>query len=234
MAIASQIVGQSNRQLVNWPSGRVVIDEATIRLLDHLTKTMTQELRPLGFDPHQIAYAEAAGWRAYYDRNWLKLLQLIVRMSEAQFGIPFPYSWQAAYYIVRASVAWRPVDHDLRKVQMYLRRYYELAARFASVPFNPARAADLEVAYWEVHRRLSMAGQADKTEFIEVLTRLHAELFGLPVEQARESAEWRVMANNVVDTITTKISTDPEADWARLEDYLRRCYHSLVLEIDQT
>lgn len=187
----------------------------------------------LTFNPNAVAQAEAAGWRAYYDRDWLKLLQLIVQMSEAQFGIPFPYSWRAAYYIVRASIAWRPIDHDLESVQGFLRRYYELAVRFAGVRFNPVRAAGLEVAYWDVHRRLSMAGQADKTEFIEVMTNLHAELFGLRAEQARESAEWRVMANNVVDTITAKISTDPEADWARLEEYLRRCYHSLAREVHQ-
>lgn len=183
------------------------------------------------FEPDRVAYAEAAGWRAYYDRDWLKLLRLIVQMSEAQFGIPFPHSWQATYYIVRASLAWRPVDHDLKAVHGFLQNYYTLAARFASVRFSPAQAAELETAYWDVHRRLSMTGQADKTEFIEVMTQLHAELFGLAPEQARESAEWRVMANNVVDTITSKLSTDPEADWERLEDYLRRCYRSLAREL---
>lgn len=185
----------------------------------------------LTFNPEAIARAEAHGWRAYYDRNWPRLLSLIVSMSEAQFGIPFPHSWRAAYYIVRASVAWRPVDHDIEQVQAFLRRYYELAARFASARFNPARAAQLETAYWDVHRRLSIAGQADKTEFIEVMADLHAELFGVTAAQARESAEWRVMANNVVDTITTRISTDPEADWARLEEYLRRCYRSLAQQM---
>lgn len=184
-------------------------------------------------EPDRIARAEAHGWRAYYDRNWPRLLSLIVNMSEAQFGIPLPHSWRAAYYIVRASIAWRPVDHDIKQVQAFLRRYYELAARFASARFNPARAAQLETAYWDVHRRLSLAGQADKTEFIEVMTELHAELFGVTAAQARESAEWRVMANNVVDSITNRHSTDPEADWARLEEYLRYCYRSLAQAVHE-
>jgi hypothetical protein len=43
----------------------------------------------------------------------------------------------------------------------------------------------------------------------------------------RESAELRVLANNTVNLITGKTSTDPEADWAKLESYLRDCYRSI-------
>ena len=43
----------------------------------------------------------------------------------------------------------------------------------------------------------------------------------------RESAEWRVRANNTVDLITSGQSKDPEADWAKLEDELRQCYRSI-------
>ncbi len=30
------------------------------------------------FDPDRVAYFEANGWRAYYDRKWLKMLRLLV------------------------------------------------------------------------------------------------------------------------------------------------------------
>jgi hypothetical protein len=75
-----------------------------------------------------------------------------------------------------------------------------------------------------------MARQADKTEFIETMTDLHSAIFGISREQARESAELRVLANNTVDLITSKTSTDPESDWAKLEDYLRQCYQSIRRE----
>ena len=64
------------------------------------------------FDADGIARYEMAGWRAYYDREWARLLQMTVGMCQAQFGIPFPLSLKAAYHIVRASVAWAPIDHD--------------------------------------------------------------------------------------------------------------------------
>jgi hypothetical protein len=56
---------------------------------------------------------------------------------------------------------------------------------------------------------------------------LHAALFGLSEAQVRQSAELRVEANNVLDTITGKNSTDPEGDWKRCESLLQECYQSL-------
>ena len=37
------------------------------------------------FDPNRVAYAEAAGWRAYYDHRWPKMLQLMMELSRQQF-----------------------------------------------------------------------------------------------------------------------------------------------------
>ena len=71
------------------------------------------------FNPERIANYEANGWRAYYDRKWLRLLRLIVALAQEEFRIPFPNSLLAAYYITRASAAWVPVDHDARVVQAH-------------------------------------------------------------------------------------------------------------------
>jgi hypothetical protein len=178
------------------------------------------------FNPDKVAYAEANSWRAYYDHDWFKLLRLVVTMMQEQFNIPFPLSIVAAYYTVRASAAWAPKDHDEAVVQRYLEKFYRMARRYSGRAFDPQRAAQLEVRYWAVHRELS--GKPDKTEFIQVMTDLHSEIFGIPREQARESGELRVLANSTVDLITSKTSTDPEADWKKLEDYLRECYRSIA------
>src|SRR3712207_7090305 len=44
------------------------------------------------FDPDRVASLEAAGSRAYYDRAWLRLLQLMLAMCQEQFRISFPLS----------------------------------------------------------------------------------------------------------------------------------------------
>jgi hypothetical protein len=183
-------------------------------------------MAPTRFNPDRIAYFEANGWRAYYDRAWLRLIRLIVGLCQEQFRIPFPLSVLAAYYVARASIAWVPVDHDAAKVQRYYERFYRLARRCSGLAFDPAQAAALELAYNDVHRRLS--GQPDKSEFIETMVQLHSTVFGIAPEAARESAELRVLANNTVDLITSGTSTDPEADWAKLEAHLRACYYSVA------
>lgn len=181
------------------------------------------------FDPDRVAYFEANGWRAYYDRKWLKVLRLIVALSQEQFRIPFPISLLAGYYITRATMAWAPVDHDVRRAHYFYDKFYRLARRYSGLTFDPSRVADLEMRYNDVHRRL--VGNPDKSEFVTTMVELHTVLFGLSPERARESAVLRVEAANTVDRITSKQSTDVEGDWQKLEEQLRECYRSLQREL---
>src|SRR6185437_16513091 len=176
------------------------------------------------FNPDRVAFLEASGWRAYYDRDWLKLLHLIVVLAQDEFGIPFPLSLLAAYDVTRAAAAWAPVDHDPDVVRGWYEKFYRLARRYSGLTFDPVRVAELELEYNDVHRRL--VGNPDKSQFVETMVSLHAEIFGLPPEVARESAELRVLANNTVDRITGQTSTDVEGDWASLKGHLRACYQS--------
>ncbi len=177
------------------------------------------------FDPAAVAYYEVEGWKAYYDRSWIRLLRLIVALAQAQFHIPFPQSILAAYHITRASVGWVPKEHDSAGILRHLRDFYALARRYSGMSFNVERAAELELQYWDVHRQL--VGQTDKTAFIDTMTQLHAEVFGITEADARESAKLRVEANNVLDTITGRTSTDPAGDWKRCESLLQACYGSI-------
>jgi hypothetical protein len=136
----------------------------------------------------------------------------------------------AAIHVARGSAAWAPADHDLDVVRGHFVRFYRMARRWSGLDIDPRRAAWLEVDYWVWHREL--VGKPDKEPFIQAMTRLHSHLFNLPEERMRESAEWRVRANNTVDLITSHQSQDPEQDWARLEDELRKCYRSMQAEID--
>jgi hypothetical protein len=178
--------------------------------------------------PERVAYFEAAGWKAYYDHKWLKMLRLIVLLCQEEFHIPFPMSLAAAYYTTRASMAWAPIEHDERKVLRYLEKFYGVARRYSGLHYNVKQVAALELQYFEVHRRLS--GNPEKEEFLQTLIALHSAIFGLTAEQARKSAEWRLLAATTVDLITSRTSTDVEGDWRKLEAYLRNAYSSIVEE----
>ena len=176
-------------------------------------------------NPERLAHLEAGGWRAYYDRKWPRLIRLMVQLNQEQFHIPFPLSVVAALHVARGSIAWAPAKNDPEVVRRHFTRYYRMARRWSEMTFEPTRAAALEVGYWIEHRRL--VGKADKEAFVDAMTALHSHLFDLPPERVRESAEWRVRANNIVDLITGGLSQDPEGDWARLEEELRQCYRSI-------
>jgi len=180
-------------------------------------------------NPERVAYFEAAGWRAYYEHKWIKMLCLIIGLCQEQFGIPFPLSLLAGYYTTRASAAWVPVDHDEQKVLRYLEKFYQLVRRFSGLKFDPSRVAAMELHYFDVHRRLS--GKSEKDAFLQALIDLHSTIFGLSTEQVKESAGWRLLAANTVDLITSHTSTDVEGDWVRLEEYLHRCYRSIEHEL---
>ena len=182
-------------------------------------------------NPERVAYFEAAGWRAYYDHKWIKMLRLIVALSQEQFRIPFPMSLLAGYYTTRASAAWVPIHHDEQKVLRSLEKFYKVAKRYSGLKFDPSHVAVLELQYFDVHRRLS--GLPEKEEFLQTLVDLHCAIFGLSPEQASESAEWRVLAATTVDLITSNTSTDVEGDCDKLEEYLRRSYRSIEQEIDK-
>jgi hypothetical protein len=183
------------------------------------------------FNPERVAYFEAAGWRAYYDHKWIKMLRLIVGLCQEQFRIPFPMSLLAGYYTIHASAAWVPADHDEQKILRYLEKFYQLARRYSGLKFDPSRVAVLELQYFDVHRRLS--GKPEKDEFLQILIDLHSAIFGLSSEQMKESAEWRLLAANTVDLITSNSSTGVEGDWVKLEEYLRRCYRSIQHALDK-
>ena len=190
-----------------------------------MTQSLSTGEPSFRFNPDRVAYFEATGWRAYYDRAWFKLLALIVSLCQEQFRIPFPVSLLAAYYVTRASIAWAPLDHDVSVVHAFYEKFYRLARRYSGLQFDPKIVAALETEYNDVHRRLS--GKPDKAEFVQTMISLHSALFGIPADLARESAEQRVLANNTVDLITSHTSQDVEADWAKLEDHLRQCYRSI-------
>ncbi len=185
--------------------------------------------RAFTMQPERVAHFEAAGWKAYYDRKWLKMLRLLVQLCQEQFHIPFPMSLLAAYCTTRASLAWAPVEHDEGKVLAYLKKFYGVARRYSGLRYDVQQVAALELQYFDVHRRLS--GQPEKGPFLQTLIELHSALFGLTAEQVHESAEWRLRAAETVDLITSGTSTDVEGDWTKLEAYLRKAYASIVQKL---
>ena len=184
------------------------------------------------FDPDQVAYYEKAGWQAYYERQWLRVVTLMVQLNRAQFRMPLPAAIQAAFDTARAAAAFAPLDNDLVKTERYLAKFYARAGRYVHLAAEAEQLAALELDYWVVHRRLAIQRQQDPADgviepMVESLVQLHTALFAGPPDAMRTSAEWRARAAEAVDRITGKRSTDVAADWREVESCLQKAYQAV-------
>ena len=87
-----------------------------------------------------------------------------------------------------------------------MRRFYALVKLTYGEPANPAKAAELEVEWWRVHRegqhrdRLDGIEDAEPSEeLVESLTRLYCYLYGEPEAALRPAAVHRARAMDLSD-----------------------------------
>jgi len=186
------------------------------------------------FNPYKVAYYEKSGWEAYYDRDWLRAFRLMVSLNREEFHMPLWTALGAALDIVQASIAFAPLENnDLQKATQYIQSYYEKVGGMVNLRTDAAALARLEMDYWVVHRKLAIERKQrpdmeNTDRMVESLTNLHAALFGISLDAARRSAEWRAMAAKTVDRITGRYSTDVDDDWRKIESYLQQAYQAVL------
>ncbi len=52
----------------------------------------------ISFNPEQLGFFKKAGWEAYYDRNWGRVLRLMVALNHEEFRMPWHLAVLAAFY----------------------------------------------------------------------------------------------------------------------------------------
>jgi len=144
------------------------------------------------FDPRKVAYYEKENYVAYYQKDWRKLLRVSVGLVKESFALSL---WQAiygAYLVARAEIAFAPFpENDLPKAEAYMRRFYQMIKNVHHEDFDVKRAAQLEINWWSVHRRLF--GNAENQELVAALANLYVEAYGVDSPKLREAAQGRAM-----------------------------------------
>jgi hypothetical protein len=113
------------------------------------------------------------------------------------FGIDWSRTLHAAWLALRAIQLWAPLpDNDPDAARACMRRFYALVNLSHGEPASPAKAAELEVDWWRVHRQVqySTAPGVTANDLVESLTRLYSYLFGEPEAEVRPAAVHRVCA----------------------------------------
>jgi hypothetical protein len=146
----------------------------------------------LNFDPRKLARYETANYVAYYRKDWPTLLRVSVGMVGEAFGLSLLQAVYAAYLVARAEMAFAPFpENDVPLAEVYMRRFYQFIKDTHREDFDVARAAQLDVNWWIVHRRLF--GNSDNEELVDALAGLYAEAYGVApaavLPAARERAK---------------------------------------------
>lgn len=156
---------------------------------------------PRAFDPVVLGGHECAAWVGYYGRDWALVLRSAVGLVREGFGLPWPASLLAAWWVLRANQAWAPFPHnDPDTAREHMRRLYRLMARVHRLPIDPAQAARREVAWWREHRVLQRERtDADETALVAALAELYAYLYSRPAPLVQEAARDRARAMRICD-----------------------------------
>jgi len=108
--------------------------------------------------------------------------------------------------VLRANQLWAPPPpkSDAAGARRCMRRFYALLRLTHGEPADPARAAELEVEWWRVHRIHQRGENGDTQPLVDALSRLYAYTFGVDAAALRPAAEHRARAMDLVDQWVTE------------------------------
>lgn len=141
-------------------------------------------------DPARVARFERANYQAYYNRNWLALLQASVALVREAFGLGLLDGIRGAYLVARAEMAFAPVrDNNLSRAVAYMRRFYSMLNSRLGTTIDVDRAARLDVRWWQVHRE--HFADPDTGPLARALAEWMGVVYGLEPDDLITSARWR-------------------------------------------
>jgi hypothetical protein len=164
------------------------------------------------FDPRRVGSLECDAWVAYYRRQWLAFLRAAILLTRHTFALPWLQTVRAAWLVLRANQLWAPFpDNDPERARRAMRRFYTLVARHHGEAFDPARAAELEVEWWRIHREHQHEGAGvDRQSLVDSLAALYGYVYAVPEDDVRATAEQRALAMDHSDRWVND-GRDPES-----------------------
>ena len=156
---------------------------------------------PRTFDPVRVGNLETDAWAAYYRHEWRRFLRAAVGMVGAGFGMGPLGTVRGAFHVLRANQLWAPYpDNDPDGARDQMRRFYALVKRTTGeLELDPARAAELEVEWWRLHREHQHDTGTEERALVQALVDLYSYVYDADPEAMRPAAQARVEAMNLSD-----------------------------------
>jgi hypothetical protein len=191
------------------------------------------------FDPVRLADFEYRAWVGYYLRQWPRVLIASVGLVRVGFGMDWYRTLYGAWLVLRANQLWAPYpDNDPKRALACMRRFYALVTFAHGEPLNPAKAAELELDWWRVHREeqhrdgtRTIEDAEPSQELVASLTRLYCYLYSEPESALRPAAVHRARAMDLSDEWVRQ-GCQPGSSLLPLEHAaLVRCYAALLAAV---
>ena len=147
------------------------------------------------FDPARMADLELRMWRAYDEKDRVRLFALIVTTLREQYH----YSWAVAaiegFHLARAAVRFSELQSDYDAVLPDLEAAYTTARSWLRADFDPAAVARAELAWWVARRtpgrnNAAIVGDLMADEYV-LLYETSRDLVTLPAQLRAEAAALR-------------------------------------------
>lgn len=183
------------------------------------------------FNPDEVARLETAMWRSYYEREPIKLFTQLAELLRTQYNMTFTKSAQVAYYAANAASVFQKGKNrsEHERALPNLIKFYEALRKTSDTPFDPNRAARLELEWWIIHRERLNYRPGD---LARALAELQSELYQMPIDAFMEHGRLRAEAMTVRDDKAAAGGVT-EADWARIDELLRQSWRSLKLAVNK-
>jgi hypothetical protein len=183
------------------------------------------------FDPDRLARLELRMWKAYYRGQPARLFGLLVLSLREQAHVSWPRAVLASLFLTRAAAGFARATGRYERFASDIARGYRVLGLPDGVDADAV--ARRELRWWVVRRERGLTSGVDAGDAI---TRLYAELYGLPEESVGQAGRLRGEAAEVRDRGAARDPDGPKgrgrAYWPTVAGLLRASYRSLKSALD--
>jgi hypothetical protein len=208
------VSAQSDRQ-----SYKIAIGLFVFGAVLYATIPRNADLR--AFDPQQMARRETAMWRDYYDQHYVRLFWDLYRSSRSEFHFSPLDSFRIALSAAHAARLFQPTKsrEEASVALPPLEVYYGLLRKGAPADFPPAKAAQLELNWWQARRE-----NVPPTDYGKTIAETSALIYGAENPAIAESGVLRAEAMAYRDARSGKMT---DGDWRTISGQLAAAYGKL-------
>jgi hypothetical protein len=185
------------------------------------------------FDPDELATLETRMWKAYYRRQPLRLLVLLIQALRAQAQVSWPRALWASLLLTKAAASFARSTGEYERFAPDIGRGYRALGLPDHVDVDAVSRHELQ--WWVVRREIGPAAGAAAGEAI---TDLYAALYDVPRDHVAEAGRLRGVAAEVRDRGAMDDPEGPAATgsayWPEVARLLRDSYRSLKSALDAT